>query len=87
MAVRRGRIAAAFLHALLGLAACAAPLGAMAAAAGAGAPIPVKVMVVNMFALEAAPWLAQLHAENSVPVPGLPESDPRCAARRRAYAR
>ena len=72
MAARRGRIAAALLHALLGLAACAVPLGAMAAAAGTGAPIPVKVMVVNMFALEAAPWLTQLRPEIAVPVPGLP---------------
>jgi len=75
MAVRRGRAAAALRHALLGLASCAlVPLGAMAA--DAGTPIPVKVMIVNMFSLEAAPWLAQLHAETSVPVPGLPGGDP-----------
>jgi purine nucleoside permease len=47
-------------------------------AGGAGAsdtpltvPIAVKVMVVNMFGLEAAPWLAALHPETNVRVQGL----------------
>jgi len=44
---------------------------------GRGDAHPVKVMIVNMFSLEAAPWLAQLHAETSVPVPGLPAAIPR----------
>ena len=42
----------------------------------AGAPIPVKVMIVNMFSLEAAPWLARLRPDIALPVPGLPKGDP-----------
>jgi purine nucleoside permease len=42
-----------------------------ACAAEPNGPIPVKVLVVNMFGLEAAPWLTALHPEQSVRVPGL----------------
>jgi purine nucleoside permease len=31
----------------------------------------VKALVVNMFGLEAAPWLAALHPEQNIRVPGL----------------
>jgi purine nucleoside permease len=34
-------------------------------------PIPVKVMIVNMFGLEAAPWQRALKLSRDIPVPGL----------------
>jgi purine nucleoside permease len=40
------------------------------------APRPVKVMIISMFAPEAAPWLAALHADTEITVPGLPEEYP-----------
>jgi purine nucleoside permease len=43
---------------------------------GASAPVVVKVMIVNMFQLEAAPWLSALHAVQDVPVPGLSSDYP-----------
>jgi purine nucleoside permease len=36
-----------------------------------GTPLPVKVMIVNMFGLEAAPWLAQRPWTREIRVPGL----------------
>lgn len=45
--------------------------GASAAEPAPGGPIPVKVLIINMFGLEAAPWLAALHPEQSIRVPGL----------------
>jgi len=53
--------------------------GAAALADGAATPaaaIRVKVMIVNMFELEASPWLAALNPEVAVPVPGLLGSYP-----------
>src|SRR5271170_2037360 len=38
--------------------------------------IAVKVMIVNLFSFEAAPWLKALHAERDVPVPGLSKDYP-----------
>jgi purine nucleoside permease len=40
------------------------------------APIVVKVMIVNLFGFEAAPWLKALHAEREVRVPGLSRDYP-----------
>jgi purine nucleoside permease len=39
-------------------------------------PVAVKVMIVNMFAGEAAPWLAALHPQIDIPVPGLAADSP-----------
>jgi purine nucleoside permease len=36
-----------------------------------GAPIAVKVMIIDMFVLEAAPWLAALRPDQEIRVPGL----------------
>lgn len=46
------------------------------------APLAVKVMVVNMFPLEAQPWLAALQPVQDYAVPGLPAETPnvRCNA-------
>lgn len=44
---------------------------ANAAEPAPGDRIPVKVLVINMFGFEAAPWLAALHPEQRVRVPGL----------------
>jgi purine nucleoside permease len=44
--------------------------------AGKAAPLPVKVMIVNMFRLEAAPWLAQRSWTREIRVPGLPADYP-----------
>jgi purine nucleoside permease len=40
-------------------------------AADTSAPVEVKVMVVNMFALEAKPWIEALHPGRDITVPGL----------------
>ncbi len=58
-------------------------LGCGAAGPGvADEPIAVKVMIVSMFKLEAAPWIAALKPERAIPVPGLSSDDPlvRCTA-------
>jgi purine nucleoside permease len=65
---------------------CALTAGVCRAEAGAGAPTPaapmraaprpVKVMIISMFKPEAAPWLAVLHADTVIAVPGLPEDYP-----------
>jgi purine nucleoside permease len=34
-------------------------------------PLPVKVLVINLFSLEAAPWIAALKPTRDIPVPGL----------------
>ena len=44
--------------------------------AAAAARLPVKVMIVNMFGLEADPWLAMLRPQRKVRVPGLPDDSP-----------
>jgi purine nucleoside permease len=51
-------------------------LGVGAAAASVAQPIPVKVLVVNMFDLEAAPWQATLKPQRDVRVPGLSKDYP-----------
>ncbi len=50
--------------------------GADPAAAATPVPLPVKVLVVNLFGLEAAPWLKALQPQRDVPVPGLPADSP-----------
>jgi len=42
----------------------------------AAASLPVKVMIVSMFQLEAAPWLAVLKPLHEIRVPGLPRDFP-----------
>ena len=51
-------------------------LGLGAADASAAEPIAVKVMIVNMFDLEAAPWHAALKLQRAVRVPGLTKDYP-----------
>jgi purine nucleoside permease len=48
----------------------------------AAAPLEVKVLIVNMFQLEAAPWIEALHTDRQVAVPGLSADYPlvRCNA-------
>jgi purine nucleoside permease len=50
--------------------------GSRAAEATGSAPLAVKVMIVNMFQLEAAPWLAALRPDQEIVVPGLTQDDP-----------
>src|SRR5271155_4627306 len=55
------------------------------AAAGAAAPVSpleVKVLIINMFSLEGAPWLDALKPTREIPVPGLPRDFPdvKCTA-------
>ena len=57
--------------------------GATAGFAGEPAPpLPVRVLVINMFQPEAAPWIEALHPDRDIAVPGLPEQYPvvRCNA-------
>jgi purine nucleoside permease len=49
---------------------------AAADTASAPAPLPVKVLIISMFKPEAAPWLAVLHADKEITVPGLAEDYP-----------
>jgi purine nucleoside permease len=72
--------------AALAIALAGAP-GRAAAAAPAvgtppGAPLPVKVLVINLFGLEAAPWIAALEPTAEFRVPGLSSDYPavRCTA-------
>jgi purine nucleoside permease len=55
----------------------ALPCGAAdLAPGGASAPLPVKVIIVNTFQLEAAPWLAQRAWVGEIRVPGLTTDHP-----------
>jgi purine nucleoside permease len=45
-------------------------------ARAAAAPLPVRVLVINMFGSEAAPWLAALRPEREIAVPGLSSDYP-----------
>ncbi len=67
---------AGLLCALLGLA-IAVP------ASAAGEPLAVKVLIVNMFVLEAQPWQRELQNTREIPVPGLSADYPtvRCDPR------
>ena len=79
---------------MVALAAAAAQAAPAGAAAGAGdpaerldtvthdAPLPVKVLVINLFGLEAAPWIAALHPDREIRVPGLSSEYPavKCTA-------
>jgi len=57
-------------------------LGPACAESADSGPLPVKVMIVNMFQLEAAPWLTALHITREIHVPGLFSDYPlvRCTA-------
>ncbi len=44
--------------------------------ARAAEPLAVKVLIVNMFSLEASPWLHALHDLHEIRVPGLPDEFP-----------
>jgi purine nucleoside permease len=71
------------LSALLTILLMAAGSAAAATAApGVSPPLAVKVMVVNMFRLEAAPWLKALKISREIAVPGLSSDYPlvRCTA-------
>ena len=46
------------------------------ATAAARVPLPAKVLIVNLFGLEAAPWLKALQPQRDVRVPGLPADSP-----------
>lgn len=78
---RRRHLATALLSVLAALFSALAPADA-APAAAASIPMPVKVLIINLFDLEAAPWIAALRPSQSIPVPGLPTDDPlvRCNA-------
>jgi purine nucleoside permease len=60
----------------LGIAASGATLAAVPDTSPHGAAPEVKVLIVNMFQLEAAPWIAALHADRQVAVPGLSDQYP-----------
>ena len=54
-----------------------APLAVLADGAPMRArPLPVKVLVINLFSLEAAPWIAALNPTRDIPVPGLSSDYP-----------
>jgi purine nucleoside permease len=74
---RAGRAALALL--LLAAPAGAAPSGTAPTHA---APLRVKVLVINLFGLEAQPWIAALKPTREIAVPGLPSAYPlvRCNA-------
>ena len=42
-------------------------------AAAPNSPLEVKVLIINMFSLEGAPWLDALKPTREIPVPGLPK--------------
>jgi purine nucleoside permease len=71
---------AALLFAVL--AATAQAAGESGTMSQRAAPLAVKVLVINMFQLEAAPWIAALRPEREFRVPGLSEDYPlvRCNA-------
>jgi purine nucleoside permease len=71
--VRQGRLLAASVLLWAGLAA-GSPAGAQAPARAA--PRPVKVLIVNLFGQEAAPWLEALRPTEEVAVPGLSAAYP-----------
>ena len=65
---------------LLLLATCPAYYGARAAepanAVDHAPPLAVRVLIVNLFSLEAAPWLEALRPTQEIPVPGLSSDYP-----------
>ncbi len=75
-----GRGCCGVLRALLALCLLATPIAH--AASAPEAPTPVKVLIVNMFSAEAAPWVAALGPLREIPVPGLSSDYPqlRCNA-------
>jgi purine nucleoside permease len=56
---------------------CSAGAAEAASAPVRVSPLPVKVLVINLFGLEAAPWLAALRPTEEVRVPGLSSDYPR----------
>ena len=51
-------------------------MGKPARAAKSPAPLAVKVLIVNLFGFEAAPWVAALQPHQEIAVPGLPPDYP-----------
>jgi purine nucleoside permease len=80
LAMRRPASARVWCGGLLLLAIFPACYGARAAepanAAGHAAQLPVKVLIINLFSLEAAPWLEALRPTQDIPVPGLSSDYP-----------
>jgi purine nucleoside permease len=67
---RRARTrGASLLCALIGIA-------AVPRSDAAAEPLAIKVLIVNMFSLEAAPWVHALHELREIRVPGLPADHP-----------
>ncbi len=64
------------LCALLAAAATGSARAAQSRAVPVVPPLAVKVLVINMFAPEAAPWLAALAPKREIAVPGLPRDYP-----------
>lgn len=75
VAKRPASVRARCAYALLLLAIFSTPGNARAAepadAAARVAPLPVKVLIINMFSLEAAPWVEALRPTQEIRVPGL----------------
>jgi purine nucleoside permease len=67
----RCRSAAFLLTALL-----SSLVGAAEQPVAPAAPLPVKVLVINLFGLEAAPWIAALKPTQDIAVPGLSSDYP-----------
>jgi purine nucleoside permease len=68
--------------ALLAFLGSASAIASVSEAPVRAAPLEVRVLIVNMFQLEAAPWIEALQADRQVAVPGLSEDYPvvRCNA-------
>jgi purine nucleoside permease len=66
----------------IGFAGSGAAVASVSDASPSVAPLEVKVLIVNMFQLEAAPWIEALHADRQIAVPGLSDQYPvvRCNA-------
>ena len=82
-AAAAGRLAAASTPAAAAPAVTAPAVVAAPAVTAPAAPLAVKVMVINLFGFEAAPWLAALKPDREIPVPGLSAEYPavHCDAR------
>jgi purine nucleoside permease len=72
---RAARLAGA-LSALLAAATVGAARAEPGSAGPVAAPLAVKVLVINMFAPEAAPWIAALAPDREIAVPGLSSDYP-----------
>lgn len=61
---------------LTGFAWCGGALASVSEDSPHAAPLAVRVLIVNMFQLEAAPWIKALRADQQISVPGLPDEYP-----------